>query len=66
MFVVGAILFVLGLNEEALANARKSVTGYDLDRFEQFRRKYDPAYASKVSGVQQFRVNWPDDNSSQF
>lgn len=36
--------------EEALAAARKSVTGYDLDKFEQFRKKYDPAYAAKVAG----------------
>ena len=36
--------------EEALAAARKSVTAYDLDKFEQFRKKYDPAYAAKVAG----------------
>ncbi len=33
--------------EEALANARRSVTEYDLNKFEQFRNKFDPAYASK-------------------
>lgn len=37
--------------EEALGAARKSVTNYDLDKFEQFRRKYDPAYAAKVTGA---------------
>lgn len=52
--------------EEALAAARKSVTNYDLDKFEQFRRKYDPAYAAKVTGGQTVRINWPEDNSSQF
>jgi len=31
--------------EEAMANARKSVTEYDLTKFEQFRQKFDPAYA---------------------
>jgi len=36
--------------EEALSAARKSVTAYDLDKFEQFRKKYDPAYAAKVAG----------------
>ena len=36
--------------EEALAAARKSVTNYDLDKFEQFRKKFDPAYAAKVAG----------------
>ena len=52
--------------EEALAAARKSVTAYDLDKFEQFRKKYDPAYAAKVSGATTVRVNWPEDTSSQF
>lgn len=52
--------------EEALAAARKSVTGYDLDKFEQFRKKYDPAYAAKVTGSQQVKINWPEDSSSQF
>ena len=31
--------------EEALHNARRSVTAYDLEKFEQFRTKFDPAYA---------------------
>lgn len=52
--------------EEALHAARKSVTAYDLDKFEQFRKKFDPAYAAKVAGQQQARINWPEDNSSQF
>jgi len=52
--------------EEALACARKSVTAYDLDKFEQFRKKYDPAYAAKVSGATTIKINWPEDHSSQF
>lgn len=52
--------------EEALAHARKSVTAYDLDKFEQFRKKYDPAYAAKVAGSASIKINWPEDNSSQF
>ncbi len=52
--------------EEALVAARKSVTGYDLDKFEQFRKKYDPAYAAKVAGTSSIKINWPEDNSSQF
>lgn len=52
--------------EEALAAARKSVTSYDLDKFEQFRRKYDPAYAAKVAGSTSIKINWPEDHSSQF
>jgi len=33
--------------EEAMASARKSVTEYDLQKFEQFKLKFDPAYAAK-------------------
>jgi len=36
--------------EEAMGNARRSVTDYDLNKFEQFRQKFDPAYAAKVGG----------------
>jgi transitional endoplasmic reticulum ATPase len=52
--------------EEALGNARKSVTEYDLTKFEQFRTKFDPAYAAKVGGIKRAVINWPEDNSSQF
>ena len=31
--------------EEAFAAARRSVTGHDLIRFEEFRKKFDPVYA---------------------
>ena len=52
--------------EEAMANARRSVTDYDLNKFEQFRQKFDPAYATKVAGKQRAVINWPEDNSTQF
>lgn len=52
--------------EEAMANARRSVTEYDLQKFEQFRTKFDPAYASRVGAKQKAVINWPQDNSSQF
>jgi len=52
--------------EEAMANARRSVTEYDLNKFEQFRTKFDPAYAAKVGGKSRAVINWPEDNSSQF
>ncbi len=52
--------------EEALTAARKSVTAYDLDKFEQFRKKYDPAYAARVSGTQSIKINWPEENESMF
>jgi transitional endoplasmic reticulum ATPase len=52
--------------EEAMSNARRSVTDYDLNKFEQFRQKFDPAYAAKVGNKQKATINWPEDNSSQF
>jgi len=52
--------------EEALAGARRSVTAYDLNKFEEFRKKFDPAYAARSAGVTTVKVNWPEDNNSQF
>lgn len=48
--------------EEALANARRSVTNADLGKYDQFRQKFDPAYAGFVSGNQQGHAAfvWPD------
>jgi transitional endoplasmic reticulum ATPase len=37
--------------EEAFFAARKSVSQSDLGRFEEFRRKMDPAYAKKATGA---------------
>jgi transitional endoplasmic reticulum ATPase len=36
--------------EEALGTARRSVTSMDLEKFEQFRRKFDPSFANKSGG----------------
>ena len=36
--------------EEALRGARRSVTAMDLEKFEQFRRKFDPSFANKMGG----------------
>lgn len=49
--------------EEALRGARRSVTQMDLQKFEQFRRKFDPSFATKTStsGPQ---IKWPS-NSAQ-
>lgn len=52
--------------EEAMASARKSVTDYDLQKFEEFKLKFDPAYAAKQGKVQRAEINWPDDNAGQF
>ena len=53
--------------EEAMVNARKSVTEYDLNKFEAFRTKFDPAYAQKVGAKTKVNFKWPGDTSaSQF
>ena len=54
--------------EEAFAAARKSVSVHDLYKFEEFRKKMDPAYAKKVdaTNVAAPLINWPEDTSSQF
>lgn len=52
--------------EEAMANARKSVTEYDLQKFEQFKIKFDPAYAAKQGKIQRAVIQWPEDDSGQF
>jgi transitional endoplasmic reticulum ATPase len=47
--------------EEALANARKSVTNLDLNKYDQFRRKFDPVYASRQGGAQGVSAfKWPE------
>ncbi|OMJ78532.1 hypothetical protein SteCoe_21637 [Stentor coeruleus] len=47
--------------EDALNNARKSVTNLDLNKYDQFRRKFDPVYASRQGGGQAVSsFKWPD------
>lgn len=50
--------------EEALKYARKSVTNVDLEKYEQFKRKFDPAYAAKQTGGSGLKINWPGPPSS--
>mmetsp|Transcript_26025 Transcript_26025/g.29786 ORF Transcript_26025/g.29786 Transcript_26025/m.29786 type:complete len:798 (+) Transcript_26025:485-2878(+) len=52
--------------EEALAGARKSVTDYDLGKFEAFRKKFDPVYAARTGGSAAPTINWPEDSSKNF
>ena len=44
--------------EEALRHARRSVTATDLDRYENFKRKFDPSYAATQTGLSQPGINW--------
>lgn len=46
--------------EEALKTARRSVTAMDLEKFEQFRRKFDPSFANKTGNQNQGpSIKWP-------
>lgn len=45
--------------EEALRGARKSVTAMDLQKFEQFRRKFDPSFVSKNPNQSGTTIKWP-------
>jgi transitional endoplasmic reticulum ATPase len=54
--------------EEALRTARKSVTNIDLEKFEQFRRKFDPSFAKTSSSNQQQQgpsIKWPSNSVPQ-
>jgi len=52
--------------EEALRFARKSVTMSDLEKFEQFKRKFDPSFVNKQGGSSsssnQGSIKWPTSN----
>lgn len=53
--------------EEGVFLARKSVANQDLEKFEMFRRKFDPAYAHKIGGSSKYdKLDWPDDKSSKM
>ena len=50
--------------QEALRGCRKSVTAADLQKFQQFRRKFDPSFLSKnMSGGPQ--IKWPTNPQQQ-
>jgi len=51
--------------EEALRSARRSVTAIDLEKFEQFKRKFDPSFVNKSQGSgnnQGPMIKWPSSN----
>jgi transitional endoplasmic reticulum ATPase len=53
--------------EEAMNNARRSVTVSDLYKFEEFRKKFDPVYAKKQAGDNNaIQVQWPEEEAGQF
>ena len=50
--------------EEGLRGARRSVTQMDLEKFEQFRRKFDPSFVSKNPGSGGPTIKWPTSSSA--
>lgn len=52
--------------EEALRSARKSVTAVDLNKFDQFKKKFDPSFAASSVGSSGPKINWPSSNSAVF
>jgi len=49
-----------------LKTARKSVTATDLDKFEQFKRKFDPSFVTKNNNSSQGpKINWPGQGGNQ-
>jgi transitional endoplasmic reticulum ATPase len=50
--------------EEGLRGARRSVTQMDLEKFEQFRRKFDPSFVSKNPGSGGPVIKWPTSSSA--
>ena len=46
--------------EEGLAGARISVNAYDLEKYNQFRQKMDPAYKKASGGGS--TIEWGEDN----
>lgn len=55
--------------EQALSTARRSVTSMDLQKFEQFRRKFDPSFANKSAGSGSnksgHQIKWPTGAQNQ-
>lgn len=51
--------------QEALKTARRSVTAIDLEKFEQFKRKFDPSFVNKNPGSNNSQgpsIKWPSSN----
>ena len=51
--------------EEGLRGARRSVTQMDLEKFQQFRRKFDPSFVSKNPGSGGTVIKWPTGSTAQ-
>ena len=50
--------------EIGMAHCVKSVHDVDLQRYEEFKRKYDPNFSFEKKGGQANKIQWPDGSSS--
>ena len=52
--------------EDALKTARKSVTNIDLQKYEDFKKKFDPSFAKGTGGSSSggVKLNWPSSGGS--
>ena len=50
--------------EEALKFARRSVTSTDLNRYENFRKKFDPGFSNNNQQGQGPKFNWPGQSNN--
>ena len=49
--------------ESGLASSRKSVTEIDLNRYEEFKRKFDPQFVTNQN--EGSKIQWPDDDGNK-
>lgn len=49
--------------ESGLSSSRKSVTEIDLNRYEEFKRKFDPQFVTNQN--EGSKIQWPDDDGNK-
>jgi len=50
--------------EYGIANCRKSVNDLDLEKYQEFKRKFDPSFAQQKGGSVVNKVKWPGEQGS--
>jgi len=52
--------------EEAFSGARRSVTGTDLAKYDDFRKKFDPKFKTSIAGGNESVtvIDWPDSSGA--
>jgi transitional endoplasmic reticulum ATPase len=49
--------------EEAFNLARRSVNAAELNKYDHFRRSFDPVYRAEQGGGSADVINWPEDDT---